>query len=610
MQLRNPLPRARATLLIVWIAAVAQGWALYGLHLAIKHQRWPATDVASLLGLYSVAFLVPVTVQLFADYAKRLVSWLMIVIVGSAFFYFGWHHGSSVTDIATERLSTPGDYFPLAFVLLVLWLHILPFLQARLAMGQWTVEYRLLFINAWRNALTLAEATLFTGLFWLLLFLWQMLFHLLRIDFFRELFEEPLFAYPVTSLIFGLAVHLVGSVDPLISAVLEQILNVLKWLATVAGLLLAFFTTTLLFKLSGLIFAGEKAIGAAWLLWLVAVVILFLNAAFRDGSVERPYPHWIAVALRLVVPLTLVVAFTALYALIVRTQQYGLTVERVWAFIVAGAAMMYSIGYSIAAIGSARWFAGIARVNVIVALALIGAISAALTPLLSPYRLAADSQYRFILEGHFKTSDPVLQRNSPFHYLRFDAGRYGRSQLKQLAELQNHPNAEHIRLLAAEASKLKSPWGVVPPIERDALLSRLVIYPTGMTLDSDLSSKLSVEWNKTFRYSQSSDQPIAGIFVDLNGDGVDEFVLLNGTGGVAFQNQDGVWKPIGQVFAENPGLPWKTLPSDLTPGNVVATVPRWKELSVGSHRFRINDPGFRINDPAEHGTTENPAVVH
>jgi hypothetical protein len=32
---------------------------------------------------------------------------------------------------------------------------------------------------------------LFTGLFWLLLFLWRMPFHLLKIDFFRELFEEP-----------------------------------------------------------------------------------------------------------------------------------------------------------------------------------------------------------------------------------------------------------------------------------------------------------------------------------------------------------------------------------------------------------------------------------
>jgi hypothetical protein len=258
MQHRNPSPPARGTLPIVLIAAAAQGSALYGLHLAIKHQRWPATNAAWLLGLYAVAFLVPVTVQLLADYEQRRVSWLMIFIVGIAFFYFGWHHGGFVADIAKERFGTSGDYFPLAFVLLVLWLHLLPFMQARLTAGQWTVDYQLLFTNAWRNTLTLAEAALFTGLFWLLLFLWQMLFHLLRIDFFRELFKEPLFAYPVTSLIFGLALHLVGSIGQLISGVLEQILNVLKWLATVAGLILAFFTTALVFKLPGLVFAGKR----------------------------------------------------------------------------------------------------------------------------------------------------------------------------------------------------------------------------------------------------------------------------------------------------------------------------------------------------------------
>lgn len=606
MQNRNSLPPARGSLPIVLVAAVVQGLALYGLHFAIKHQRWPATNSAWLLGLYAVALLVPVTVQLLAEHAQRRVSWLIISIMGVAFFYFGWHHGGSVADISTDRFGNTGDSYPLAFVLLVLWLHVLPFVQGRLSVGRWTVDYRLLFTNAWRNTLTLAEAALFTGLFWLLLFLWQMLFHSLGIDFFRELFKEPLFVYPVTSLTFGCALYLVGSIDQLVSAVLEQILNVLKWLATVAGLILALFTAALVFKLPGLVFSGEKAIGASWLLWLVAVVVLFLNAAFRDGSVERSYPKWIALGLRVVVPLTAVVSLTALYALIVRERQYGLTVERVWAFIVAAAALMYSIGYFFAAIGKARWFAGIAPVNVIVAIALIVTISAALTPLLSPYRLAANSQYGLALEGRFKTSDPAFQKKSPFHYLRFDAGGYGRSRLKELSQLQNHPDAERIRVLAAKAIELRAPWDVAPTVSADVLMSKLVIYPKGRTLDPDLSSKLIAEWNKPgnyFLYSQPSDPSIAGIYVDLDGDGVDEFVLLTATRGVAFQNRAGGWELIGQVVAEIPA-PWgKNLLSDLTQGNVVASVPRWRELSVGPRRFRINEP-------AEHSAVGIPAVVH
>ena len=162
----------------------------------------------------------------------------------------------------------------------------------------------------------LAEAALFTGLFWLLLFLWQMLFHMLGIDYFRELFEEPIFIYPVTSLTFGCALHLIGSIERLTAVVLEQILNVLKWLGLLAGVILAFFTIALVFKLPGLLFTGQKAIGAAWLLWLTAVVVLLLNAAYPDnGSVSQPYPKWIAQFLRVVVPLTVVISSTALYAL-------------------------------------------------------------------------------------------------------------------------------------------------------------------------------------------------------------------------------------------------------------------------------------------------------
>ena len=232
----------------------------------------------------------------------------------------------------------------------------------------------------------------------MLLVLWQALFHLLRIDFFKELFAEPSFVYPLTCLAFGCALHLIGSIERLTAAVLEQILNLLKWLAVLAGFILTLFTIALVAKLPGLVFTGHKAIGAAWLLWLVALVVLFLNAAYRDGSVAHPYPKWIAQALRVVVPLTVIIAMTALYALCVRTRHYGLTVERVWAFIIAGAALAYVIGYTICAFARGPWLGSTARVNVFTAVALIIVLAATLTPLLSPFRLAAISQFRMAEE--------------------------------------------------------------------------------------------------------------------------------------------------------------------------------------------------------------------
>jgi len=472
----------RAELPIILLLAVSQGWLLYGLHHSIQAQQWPATQPAWLLALYAVVVLMPVTLQLLAEHLRKAAVWPILALVGAAVFYFGWHHGTAVVDSHWDRLAASGDCFPLAFILLVWWLHLLPFIQNRLVAGRWSGDYALLFAHSWRNIIGLAEAAVFTGLLWLILELWQALFHMLGVDYFRELFAEPAFVYPISAVSFGWALHLIGSIDRLVSAVLGQVLNVLKWLGTVTGVLLVLFTIALLLKLPGLVFTGHRAIGAAWLLWLVAVMVLLLNAAFRDGAVERPYPKGIAQGLRLAVPLLVVVAATAVYALLVRARHYGLTVERVWAFVVAGEALIYAIGYSAAAFRRGPWMAGIARVNVAVALALLMAISLALTPLLSPYRLAANSQFHLALDGRYRKPDRFLA-GTPFHYLRFDSGQYGRGRLRELAGLQNHPDAENIRNWAAQALAQKTPWENPPVLDAARRIAALAIYPAGRVVD-------------------------------------------------------------------------------------------------------------------------------
>jgi Domain of unknown function (DUF4153) len=582
----------RESLPVILAAAVAQGWALFGLHHAITTHSWPATNLAWLFALYAVVVLIPLTTQLLADRVRKPATWIIIGLMTAAFFYFGWHHGGSVAGFWDQRWAESGECFPLAIVLIVLWLILMPFVQARLKVGRWAAGYPQLFVHAWRNAITLAEALVFTGLFWLLLYLWQSLFHMLQIDFFRDLFEEPIFVYPVTSLVCGCALHLIGSVERLVSTVLDQILNVFKWLGTVSGVLLALFTLALIPRLPGLVMTGQKAIGATWLLWLIAVVVLFLNAAFRDGSVSKPYPNWIAVALRVVVPLTVVVSLTAIYALSVRAGEYGLSVGRVWGFIVAGAALIYSVGYSAAAIRNGAWFGAVSQVNVVVAIALIGAISLALTPILSPYRLAANSQYAMVLNGRFKTTDKSHDYGNPFHYLRFSSGAYGRRKLDELAHLQNHPDADRIRNLAAASIRLTSPWELAPRETAADALAGMVIYPKGRTLDADLLQRLTAELNdpkKRYLWTLAPDSPMAGLFVGLStdGSGSEEFVLLKGASGLLYQKRTDGWREVGHAYQPDSPASQKEILSKISSGEISIKDPAWKELWIGTHHVRI-----------------------
>lgn len=592
----GPQPLARRTgLPLILIMAVIQGGLLYALHRAIDAHQWPAPHLPLLLALYAVAFLVPTTVQLMVEYAGRRSLWTLAALLAAAVFYFGWHHGAAVADAQTRNFGESGSFFSLGFVLLVWWLLTLPFLQSRVATGEWRVDYTRLFGFAWRNKITLAEAALFTALFWLLLFLWQSLFHMLEIDFFQTLFQAPIFVYPVTALVFGCALHLIGSIDALVSAVLEQLLNVLKWLATVAGALLILFTFALLASLPGLVSSGRRAMDAEWLLWLVAVIVLLLNAAYRDGTVDRPYPRWIAQALRFAVPLTVVIAATALYALIVRSGHYGLTVERVWGLIVAAAALVYAVGYSVAALRRGPWLSMASRVNVMVALILIVIIGAALTPLLSPYRLAAISQYQLILDGRYAALPQNRPGESPFVYLAFESGNYGRKELQRLATLQGRAGADEIRSLAAQALKQGNRWELAPRPAPKALVAKLPLYPAGRTLDSELSQLVQADWGRLYPSVGAANvaQLAAGVFVDLDGDGSDEFVLLSLSGGRLYQSRDGHWKYVGALYSQGMMMAsGSELTKALSDGQVSAVAQPWKDLAVGDHRYRVTPQSY------------------
>jgi hypothetical protein len=595
----------KAALPLILLASVIQGWGLYALHHAITHHHWPATDPAWLIALYALVVIVPLTLQLLAPHARERVLWQFLAVLSAAYFYFGWHFGAHISSGPGDSAFQAEWAYPLTPLFGVLWLMVLPFAQSRLTTGRWASNYPALFTHAWHNKLMLAEAALFTGLFWFLLFLWQMLFHLLKIDFFRDLFEEPIFIYPVTALTFGCAMHLIGSITQLTSVVLEQVLNVMKWLATVAGFILALFTIALLLSIPSLLFTGQRAIGATWLLWLLAVMVLLLNAAYRDGSIPEPYPKWIAAGLRSVVPLMVIIALTALYALILRTRHYGLTVERFWAFVVAGAGLLYSSGYSMATFRKGAWLAAISKVNVIVAIALIAIISMALTPALSPYRLSADSQYRLVQAGGLKAIEPEpdkrrairsLSQDSPLTYLRFDSGRYGRQRLKELADSDTGVDAENVRRAAGVLSAQKTRWDASAPANVAELVGKLRIYPAGRILDQPLVETLIADLGKptgALNLSYPSGQTMAGLFIDLNGDGIDEFVFLTPLHGRAYENRAGNWVAVGDVVLHSDSARATVagaLIKDLADGKTIAKAAKWDDLWIGTLRYRLQTP--------------------
>lgn len=547
-----PLQPAQTRPLVLGLAA-AQGFALYGLHRAIDGGQWPATGLRWLAPLLLLAALLPLTAQLLAAFLRQRAAVVILAAVAAALGYIGWHFGARLAASPAPPWGGGEAFAAGGLALLVLWLIALPFLRVRLATGRWDGGYPALFADAWRSQLTLAEAALFTGLFWLLLFLWGRLFDTLGIGFFAELFAMPLFAYPVTALVFGTALHLVGSIDRLVDAALGQILGLFKWLAPLAGFIVAAFTLALLPRLPALFAEGERAISAQWLLWLLALTVLLINAAYQDGRQGPPYARPLALAMRAVPPLMLVVAVAALYALGLRVAQHGLTVSRYWGLVVAVAALAYSLGYAVAALRPGPWLGAVGRANTLIALALVAVLAASLTPLASPYRLSADSQRDRAL-----AAPDAEARDAALRYLKLELGGYGTSRLRGLAAPSDHPDAAAVRaaaerVLAADDGRSYQDAAAARMRRFDEWYVASAQYPFGVATPEGARDALRRDFEAGLIGPPPAGDPPAShaaeenaliAHLDLDGDGTSEVLVAEAARGRfgIYALREGAWR--------------------------------------------------------------------
>lgn len=568
-----------STRIVTFGLALLQGIVLWWLFDAARDKAWPATDPAWLVALLAPAILVPPLVYLQLGLARLRAVLLISCAAGLVLAGLGWHYGAQVVSLPARY---GGNYdesaYAFALAVIVLCFHALPFLQSALETGRVRPQYPRLFVFAWRNALQVVLAAIFCGVLWALLGLWMQLFDMIGIDFFKRLFTDSRVALPLTTVAFAVAIGLAGSVERLQQALRQHLLGLFKWLAVLAMLILTLFTLALLAKSPELFGAGRRAVSATWLLWLLVFCVYLLNAAYQDGSLAAPYPRPVGAALRFVSPLLVVVALLAIYALGVRIDAYGFTVARLWALLVAVLLLVYSVGYGVAAFRPGAWMASMGGVNVVAAITLIAALTLMLTPALSPYRIAAASQAARILDG-----TPSSDKGSAYTALAFDAGGYGRRQLAELAKLQAHPDAARIRTRAAAALASENRYAG-SKVEAQELT--LVAFPAGRSIDSELRAAIASAG--PVRYGEGACVPESGgcpvLFVDLNGDGVDEAVAFTDNLTLVLVREGNVWRQRSMHGSE----PMRAAAFErLRAGDYRVVAPQWQSLAIGSDTLTV-----------------------
>ncbi|MGH7630371.1 MAG: hypothetical protein ACREOF_13520, partial [Gemmatimonadales bacterium] len=140
--------RGRPAMLAV---ALLQGVALYGLHLALDTEAWPATDPRWLFPLYAIFTVVPLVLHLDLAHLRDPLFLRGVAGFAALLAAVGAYAGSTIVPLPGWRDS--GIAFAFGLSVAALWWILTPFLQASVRGGRprGTPPYAELFEAGWQN---------------------------------------------------------------------------------------------------------------------------------------------------------------------------------------------------------------------------------------------------------------------------------------------------------------------------------------------------------------------------------------------------------------------------------------------------------------------------
>lgn len=579
-------PLARREKSFIVLLALLQGLLLYGAEYADDHDWWLLSELKGQVPWYTLVLTVPSLMQLSLQRLDDRRFWsntaLTVVAFGITAGWAAW----SVTGASGN--TAEAVLWPFGATIAVTAFIAAPYLQVRLATGRFEAPYDDLVERAWQNALTLKVVSVMVCIGWLLLMLWQELFQLIGIAFFKELFREDPFIYLVTGLLTGLGVLVARTQQRAMRVARQVLFAIFTGFLPVAAFIAVIFLLSLPF--TGLAPLQLAASTAVTLSLLIAALVLLLNAVVQSGR-TAPYPRPLRGLVDAAILTTHVFAGIALYAVIVRIDEHGWTTDRFWALI--GVLMLgaYALGYAWAVLRPGRiWMSQLPRVNVAISLALIAVGLLANSPVLDPHRIAVASQMAHIeaAADHAVVDDATLDR---IEYLRFESGNRGMAALASL-ENREGASAEFTRTLAeVRARKARYSWQVGEPKddkETAANLAMRIQRPEG---DPPLPDALLAYMAKDItRHSGACPMDRASCFsqwVDVNVDGRnDVLICIAETTWVSctvFGSTDGKWRALGRVEQIYPSAAELDA---VRRGTIRVVPPRFHDLQFGEGASR------------------------
>jgi hypothetical protein len=413
------------------------------------------------------------------------------------------------------------------------------------------------------------------------------LFRLIGIDFLREVITRPWFAIPASTLAFAYAVHITDVRVSLVQGMRNLLHVLLAWLLPVATVLIVGFVASLPF--TGLAPLWRTSHGSEIVLAAVAVLVLLINAAYRDGG-DSGLPlvqRWTGSAAALCLPV--LVAISA-YGLGLRIAHRGWTSYRIVGVACLVVAGCYAAGYAWATLAGRPWMKRLEITNVVAAGMIVLAVIVLTTPIADPARLSVRDQVARLRAG--RTPPEAFD----FKYLRFDTGRYGRDALERLKTAQG-PNAEVVRQGAERALALTNRYASPPPKPAD--VAGFAVFPPGQALPQ---SFVRQDWTASPQPHSLPGCLLRGtetceaFVVDAGSGDIRKILVIESSGshrGVLLQRgADEKWQLVGTLSGETR---CDSVRAALRAGDYRWIVPQEKEIEAAGQHLKIIAPSRTVS---------------
>ena len=570
---------SKATIHAIVLIAIIEGVLLLVIHELLVRNWWPASNIPLRTLWYTLAIAIPTALCLLIKDVRDRRLWLLALVYSILLAPMAIYTGLQYVP-AHGTLST-SIFVPYTLSQIGIWFVVMYFMSARLEGGSFWRTTQDVCAFTWRHALALGLITLYLLVLWCLLHLWGALFKVLNIDFFETLFENRKFIYPVAGLAGGIAVVILrGQVDAV--SMVERIASaLLRVLLPILAIIIIIFLIALLF--TGIHPLWKTGIAATLMMSLTALTLLFTNVVFSGDRYRYPgwlrWPIWAALAL---LPLY---GILSAWAMGLRVSQHGLSLERLWAWIVLVIFAGFVLPYAVTVIlRRDRWLEWLPAINKVV-----GALTALLLvltalPVLNLSRIAASNQVNRLLTGK------VAPENFDYSYLRFRLGEPGYERLINLQHSVFATNHAELSARIQLALNSKYYWSTSPspvPATPAAVAAAFRSYPAGVTIPDGLLNVLAQNKNMNDCFARQGNCTL--IQVQLSKTGPAQFVLAHGfyyyDQLLVFAYQQGRWAKIGCICMEQRS--YTPFVRALETGHYKLVSPTYPDIQVGGNHYSV-----------------------